>query len=404
MKQIALLIASLLVLSSSTVWAQCKEFITTPVTSLSAGFDAWKVVTNAMAECGDFTAELDQDFGEKQAAAMAANPSQYSIAGVANNSLVPLLSDGLVRPLDDLVAKYGQDLTNAQLIRIDGQIMAIAMMVNAQHFMYRTDVFEDLGLDVPTTYDEVLEAAQIIQDAGVVDYPLGGTYKAGLTLGLEFINHYLSYGGTFFNDDNTPALNNENTVAALERMKALIQYMDPEILASDSTYVQQQFQQGRIAMANLWASRAGAMDNAEESQVVGLVEFAAAPANVEGSPPAATLWWDGMAIASNISDEEAEAAFKLMMEGLKHEVLAANPDTAIWLSNEPIDSRVAKGAVANAQAGAPSFPASNPMGIMFEVLGNEISDYLLGSESAEETIADIEAAYIASAKEGGLIE
>ena len=93
-----------------------------------------------------------------------------------------------------------------------------------------------------------------------------------------------------------------------------------------------------------------------------------------------------------------------MMEGLKHEVLAANPDTAIWLSNEPIDSRVAKGAVANAQAGAPSFPASNPMGIMFEVLGNEISDYLLGSESAEETIADIEAAYIASAKEGGLIE
>lgn len=404
MKRITLLIVSFLMLSGGTVWAQCTEFITTPVTMLSAGFDAWKVVTGAMAECGDFTAELDQDFGEKQVAAMSANPSQYSIGGVANNSLVPLLNDGLVRPLDDLVAQYGQDLMDAQLIRIDDQIVAIAMMVNAQHFMYRTDIFDELGLDVPTTYDEVLAAAQIIQDAGVVDYPLGGTYKAGLTLGLEFINHYLSYGGTFFNDDNTPAINNEQAVAALERMKALIQYMDPEILASDSTYVQQQFQQGKIAMANLWASRAGAMDNAEESEVVGLVEFAAAPANVPGGPPAATLWWDGMTIASNISDEEAEAAFKLMMEGLKHEVLAANPDTAIWLSSKPIDSRVAKGAIANAQAGAPSFPASNAMGIMFEVLGNEIPDYLLGTESVEETLADIEAAYMAAAREGGLID
>ena len=42
---------------------------TQPVSSLSAGFEAWKSVTDAMAECGNFEAELDQEFRTKQPAA-----------------------------------------------------------------------------------------------------------------------------------------------------------------------------------------------------------------------------------------------------------------------------------------------------------------------------------------------
>jgi ABC-type glycerol-3-phosphate transport system substrate-binding protein len=404
MKRFMGLLGSFLLLTASAVWAQCDELSTTPVTSISAAFEAWKVVTSAMATCGNLTAELDQEFAEKQVAGMAANPSQYTIGGVANATLVPLVSDGLVRPLNDLVEKYGQNLSPNQFIEVDGQIMAIAMMVNAQHLMYRSDILSDLGLEVPKTYAEVLTVAQAIKDAGVVDYPLGGTYKAGWNLGEEFVNMYLGFGGTFLNEDNTPSINNEKGVATLEMMKALTAYMDPEFLTSDSTVVQQQFQQGKIAMANLWASRAGAMDNAAESQVVGLIEFAAAPAAVEGGVPATTLWWDGMTIAKNISDEEAEVAFKLMMEGLKHEVLAANPDTAIWLSSQPIESRVAKGAIASAQAGAPSYPASSAMGLMHTALGDNIADFLTGKESAEQALADVEAAYLAAAQEAGLLQ
>jgi multiple sugar transport system substrate-binding protein len=404
MKRFMGLVTSFLLLTAGTVWAQCAELSTTPVTSISAGFEAWKVVTSAMASCGNLTAELDQEFAQKQVAAMSATPSQYTIGGVANATLVPLVSDGLVRPLDDLVAKYGQNLAPNQLIEVDGQVMAIAMMINAQHLMYRKDILDDLGLEVPTTYAEVLTVAQAIQDAGVVEYPLGGTFKPGFNLGEEFVNMYLGFGGTFFNDDNTPAINNEQGVATLEMLKALTAYMNPEFLASDSTVVQQEFQQGKIAMANLWASRAGAMDNAEESQVVGLIEFAAAPAAVEGGSPATTLWWDGMTIATNISDEEADAAFRLMMEGIKYEVLSANPDTAIWLSTQPIESRIAAGALASLEGGAPSYPASSAMGLMHTAVGDNIADFLTGAESAEQSLADAEAAYLTAAKEAGLVQ
>jgi hypothetical protein len=66
-------------------------------------------------------AELDQEFRTKQPAAFAANPSLYQIGGVSNGTITPLLNEGTIRPLDDLVEKYGQNLTPNQLIKIDGR-------------------------------------------------------------------------------------------------------------------------------------------------------------------------------------------------------------------------------------------------------------------------------------------
>ncbi len=402
MKLKTILMAGAMSVLAGTASADCAFENTIPLRSLTAGFEAWKAVTDSMAECGNFEANLDQDFREKQPEAFAANPSLYQIGGVANSTMIPLLTAGTIRPLDDLVAKYGQHLSPNQLITVDGKIMAVAMMVNNQHLMYREDILNDLGIAVPTTYDEVLAAAAKIQEAGVVDYPLGGTFMTGWNLGEEFINNYLGEGGKFVDANNMPTINNAQGVAALEVMKALTEYMDPEYLVSDSTYVQQQFQQGKIAMANLWASRAGAMDDAAESQVVGLVKMAAAP--MGSVAPASSIWWDGIVIATNITDEEADAAFRVAMEGMDTETVKANNDAAVWLIDGYVPGDLAAGAAATAQAGALPYPASSAMGIMHTVLGNGIADYLTGAKDAETTLADIEAAYVTSARESGLIK
>lgn len=397
-----LLIAGVISLVSTSGWAACSFENNVPLKSLTAGFEAWKVVTDAMAECGNFEPELDQEFRTKQPEAFAANPSLYHIGGVANSTIVPLVNEGTIRPLDDLVAKYGSHLNANQLIKIDGKIMAIAMMVNSQHLMYRSDLLGDLGLDVPTNYGEVVEVAKQIKAAGVVDYPLGGTFKTGWNLGEEFVNMYLGMGGEFFDADYSPTINNSNGVAALETMKELTDYMDPEYLVSDSTYVQQQFQQGKIAIANLWASRAAAMDDESESQVVGLVKMAAAPnANAQ---PASTLWWDGIVIAQNITDEEADAAFRVVMEGLDREMVEANNDTAVWLIEGFKPGPISKGTADTVANGAVPYPASSQMGLMHTALGDGVADYLTGAKDAETTLADIETAYLSAAKEAGLVK
>ncbi|MEM7025475.1 MAG: ABC transporter substrate-binding protein, partial [Pseudomonadota bacterium] len=211
--------------------------------------------------------------------------------------------------------------------------------------------------------------------------------------------------GQLYDENNMPTINNEAGINALETMKAMTEYLDPEYLISDSTYVQQQFQQNKIALANLWASRGGAMDDEGESQVVGLVEGASAPVAVEGGPPATTIWWDGVVIAKNISDEEAEAAFKLILEGLDTEMVQANADAAIWLIPGYEPPRLAAGAIAtlNANPSAAAYPSTSAMGLMHTALGNGVADYLTGAKDAQTTLADIEASYVTAGREAGLI-
>ncbi|MFM1546536.1 MAG: ABC transporter substrate-binding protein, partial [Candidatus Pseudothioglobus sp.] len=370
--------------------------------SLSNSFEAMKSITEAMAECGNVTSTLDVDFKDKQPEAFAANPSLYQIGGVSNGTMVPLLNAGTIRPLDDLVAKYGSQLKPSQLIKVNGQIMAIAVMVNNQHLMYREDIFKDLRIEEPTTHAEMVAAAKKMQSYNLVDYPIGGTYKAGWNLGEEFINNYLGNGGAFFGEGNAPSINNATGVATLNTMKSLTEYMDPEYLVSDSTYVQQQFQQGKIAMATLWATRAGAMDNAEESQVVGKVIMASAPMGT--ALPASTNWWDGLVFATNMTDEQADAAFRVAMEGIDTEMVLANNDDAVWLIDGYVAGSAAAGAIATADNGAAPYPSSSPgMGAMHTALGNGIAAFLTGEKDAATALADIEAAYTISATESGLM-
>ena len=383
-------------------FAACDFKPSSKVSLLANSFAAWKAVSDAMSECGNFEAELDAEFRKKQPDAFAANPSLYQLGGVSNGTIQPLLSAGTIRPLDDLVAKYGKDLQPNQLIRINGKIMAIAMMVNNQHLMYREDIFKSLGLEVPTTYYELLTAADKVAASGQVQYALGGTYKAGWNLAEEFVNMYMGIGGDFF-EGSKPSVNNAMGVRTLEMMRNLTHYMDPEYLVADSTYVQQQFQQGKIAMAVLWATRAAAMNDAKESQVVGKVKMAAAPSPVSGALPASTLWWDGVVLAKNMTDQQADEAFQLLMEGIDREMVTNNNDAAVWLINGYNPGPMAMGAAETAENGALPYPNGVEMGLMHTALGNNVADFLTGKETAEQTLLDIEAEYTTAAKEKGLL-
>lgn len=384
--------------------AACAFKNETPLKSLTAGFDAWKAVTAAWAECGNVQSELDQNFRTKQPAAFAANPALYQLGGVANGTLTPLINAGTIRPLDDLVAKYGKHLTANQLIKIDGKTMAVAMMVNAQHLVYREDILKELGIAVPKTYDEVLAAAEKIKASGKVAYPLGATFKAGWDLAQDFNNIFVGYGGQWVKPDNSPAVNSEAGEKTLALMKKLSAYLDPEYLVSESTFVQRQFQQGKIAMANLWASRLGALEDPKESQVVGKIGVAAAPLAMAGGKPSTTLWWDGVVIAKNISDAEADAAFRVAMEGLDEEMVKANNNAAVWLVKGYQPTKLAAGSIASAEAGAPGYPSTSAMGLIHSAIGEKLADFMTGKTDARATLAAIEAAYLVKAREQGLVK
>ena len=217
---------------------------------------------------------------------------------------------------------------------------------------------------------------------------------------------YLGYGGELFKSGTAePNLQSEEATQALETLKAMTAYMNPDYLTFDSTAAAAEFEGGKAAMMNMWGSRAGAVLD-EEGAAEGVVEniaFAAAPTVGGGTTPATTLWWDGFTIAKNTSDEDAAATFQALVRGISTEVANANADAAVWLAEGYQPTATAEGVLASAQAGAQPYPMLPYIGLMHTALGNELVEFLQGSEDAAAALADAEAAYVAAAKEGGYL-
>jgi ABC-type glycerol-3-phosphate transport system substrate-binding protein len=377
---------------------------------LSNDFAALKVVATAAEECatGSVTVTANQTTEHKniQGPALSVNPAEYTVAMVANNSIVPLLNDSLIRPLDDLVAKYGQQLEPNQLIKIDGKIMAIAFMGNGQHLFYRKDILEKAGVQPPKTYDDVLAAAAKIKAAGLMQYPLAASVKPGWDLAAEFVNDYLGTGAEFFEPGSAKlAINNDNGMKVLETMRAQIAFMDPDYLTFDAGEIQKEYEAGNVAIMNEWGSIAGAIldDQGAADGVVANTVLAAAPTINGGTIPAAALWWDGFTIAKNITDEDAAVSFQAMMHAISPEVIAANKDAATWLVAGYTPGPAAVGVIGNATGGARAYPMTPYMGLLHTALSAELADFVAGKEDAAKALADVDAAYSAAAKEGGFL-
>ncbi len=377
-------------------------------------FPAIQTVGAGAVSCGEAagveaSSNLTADHQKINLAGMSGNPAEYTTAIIANSSIVALMNDDVIRPLDDLVAKHGDGLKPNQLITINGNVMAVAFMANAQHLVYRADVLSEIGVEPPKTYEDMLAAAQMIREKGIMENPVGGAYAAGWNLAQEFNNMFLGYGGQHFEAGSAePSVNSEAGVAALEMMKSLSEYMNPDFLTHDSNATNAEYRAGNVALMNMWGSRAATMTDAEGVPQEVIDGFAiAGPMTVGGgSTPASTLWWDGWTVAKNISDEEAEATFLAMKAGIDPAILGDDEvaKQAVWLIDgyQPTDAAI--GVFAAANAGTIPYPMLPYMGLMHTALGNELADFMQGKESAEQALADVEAAYRAAAKEKGFLQ
>ena len=400
-------LASIMTMMAGTAFAACE--IAGNVSIVGNEFPAIHTVAGGAAACtgGEVESNLTSKHQDINLAGMKGDPAEYSSAIVANSSLVNLMNEDVVRPLNDLVAMYGQDIPTRRLITIDGNVMAVAFMANAQHLVYRKDVLAEIGMEVPTTYEEVLAIAEAIRAAGLSEYPVGGAYASGWNLAEEFINMYIGHGGAFFAAGSAEAtINNAEGVAALNMMKALSEYMNPDFLTHDSNATSAEMEAGNVMIMNMWGSRIGVlMDDEGAEEVVYSNITVGGPMTVGGgSIPASTLWWDGWTVAKNVSDADAAATFVAMAHGSSPAIL--NDETmseAVWMIEGYEPAPVNDGVFAAIAMGTQPYPMLPYIGLLHTALGNNLADFLQGKESAEQALADAEAEYTAAAQEKGFL-
>lgn len=195
-------------------------------------------------------------------------------------------------PLNDRIEEAGIDMGDfpgafreASTLGTGDTFYGIPLRGHPFILMYRQDVFDELELEVPTTWQEVKEVGDVIRNETDLE-PIAMYY--GINAGQNLFN-WLSMlwgsGGDVFDADMRPIFNNETGVEATELYVSFLEdgYTAPGAVAWNEQEANQEIVQGRAAMFTGWWWMWSRLQNPES----------AAAEVIEGSAFAPAPGWEG---------------------------------------------------------------------------------------------------------------
>jgi multiple sugar transport system substrate-binding protein len=321
-------------------------------------------------------------------------------------------SSGWYEYLDPYLAdpnKTGPDFDPDDFIRSvwDAQVFEgnrVAIPLNAVTWLlfYRKDVYEQAGLEVPQTMDDLVANAAKVHGDNIYGFAGRGMKTQSVA---EFGPFLYAYGGEWIDSQRRPAFNSPAGVKALQTYVQLMQnYANPGAAENhwyDELALMQQGETAHIVDTAAWL---GVLSNPEKSTVVDKVGFAHVP-TVPGQEAKANLWSWNMAISSLSKKKDPAWLFIQWVTGKDMQLFiqAKNFPTArqsAWNSPE-------FAAVSNQEwldAVLASFAHATPMGHpevvevqqIEDVIGTAIVDAILGNkqpqaalDGAAEEVAEI---------------
>ena len=287
---------------------------------------------------------------------------------------------------------------------VDGRLVGIPWFTDAGLLYYRTDLLEKYDLDPPTTWDDLEEAAQIIQDGERAEgnpdfwgFVWQGRAYEGLTCdALEWIAS--NDGGTIISPDGVITINNPNAIEIVEQAAGWVGTISPEgvttMAEEESRAV---WHAGNAAFMRNWPY-AYATSLADDSAVAGLFDVSPLPAGRSGSG-AATLggWQLGVSRYSNHPEIAADVAlFMASHEGQKYRAVEGtfNP-TIMDLYDDPdvLEAAPFFGSLYDVFINAvarPSTVTAPQYAAVSELFYRSVHDVLTGQKSAADAFEELE--------------
>ena len=208
--------------------------------------------------------------------------------------------------------------------RIGDTLVSIPNYTDAGMLYTRTDLLEKYGVDAPTTWADLEEAAAAIQEGergegndSFVGYTFQAAAYEGLTCNsLEWV--FSNGGGSFIEEDGTVSANSDQAKAAIERAKGWVGNIAPSAVTSymeeDSRAV---WQGGNAAFHRNWPyvySISQADDSELQDQFsVGLLPMG----DGDGADNAATLGGWNMMVSKYSQNIDAATAFAKYMSSFE---------------------------------------------------------------------------------------
>jgi len=133
---------------------------------------------------------------------------------------------------------------------VDDVCWAVPDLASARALYYNVDMFEEVGIEVPSTWAELEDASQAI-----IDFYNGEVYPWGIDMTTDegqaaFAYYAWGNGGGFVNENNEWALNSDENVEALEYAIGLYNngYTNPNPATQTRYDLQDMFGAGKLAM------------------------------------------------------------------------------------------------------------------------------------------------------------
>jgi ABC-type glycerol-3-phosphate transport system substrate-binding protein len=218
---------------------------------------------------------------------------------------------GYLLPLDDVVANIGtDDFVEGSLFRQNEKTYALPYAVSVYGLWVREDLFEQAGLPLPSTYDEVLSAANILTK--------NETYGIALPAGqnIATVNYFSTFlwqnGGDYFSCDGQVVFGQPQALESVRRWQALTAYAPPGFTTWGFPEQIDAFVNGRVAMA-MYAGRLGVQLEETHPELTDKVTVIFPP---WGEQKVTLGVWSRFAIASGTKNQaEAKAFLQWLVSG-----------------------------------------------------------------------------------------
>jgi ABC-type glycerol-3-phosphate transport system substrate-binding protein len=264
----------------------------------------------------------------------------------------------------------------------------IAITAEVSVLIYREDIYNELGLSIPKTIDDLIENAKTISDQTKI---AGITLRGGQYLWWPLYGYVASYGGGYFDKNFKPIINTPESKKGIEAYVELAKYTPRGVTSYDWDEINTAMLSGQAAMfcdSSVIYSR---LIDPELSKVVGKIKMAPFPEGPDGRRPHSHYW--SLSVAGNSEHKEAgwffiqwvTSKYIMYRAGLKG-VLA--PRDSIW--NEPkFKSQFTPDFADSIQVSLQGAIISTPHPRLFEmldVLRAEVQEVILGQNDIDAAV------------------
>ena len=162
--------------------------------------------------------------------------------------------------------------------------------ITAEAYMltYRKDIYEELGLEVPETFDELKETVKKISESDINAY--GITLRGGTGFWYPFYAILRSYGGDYWTEDGEILVNSPESISAFETLVELAKYCPPGVTDYDWDQVNISMYTGQAATFIDSSVAYSNFIDPEKSMIVDKLGFAPYPIGSSGRKTVGHYW------------------------------------------------------------------------------------------------------------------